>query len=258
MTDTKRKNVGRPQTEYDEEELNEIINLAIDKMLEGRNDKITYNKMVKFNKEIANNKDYKRSNGELFKLYGYNFWAVKDIGRKLVDEAKGVREVIAAGEAFVIDIKDIQLTIDKYYNNKTQLTKKMVDLFESNKKKAEVYKSELEKAKNLIEDKDKQIYALELGMATMFYNSYLNENSLEDIASLSNREDRIVYDEIKNAFNNNEGRISKFFDNIANLKKDEMLQDHEIINNKTEKLNTVISLEERERERKLLEEEGWI
>ena len=42
MHENKKNNVGRPQTEYNKEELEEIINLAIEE-LDGRIDKLTYN-----------------------------------------------------------------------------------------------------------------------------------------------------------------------------------------------------------------------
>ena len=139
MHENKKKNVGRPQTEYNKEELKEIINLAKEE-LDGRIDKLTYNYVTKFNKKIANNKEFVRSNGELFNLYGYNFWAVKDVGRKLIDKAKGSRDIVAVGEAFVIDVSDVRMVVERHYKNKTQLIKRLVKLFEDNKKKAEFYK----------------------------------------------------------------------------------------------------------------------
>ena len=114
MHENKKKNVGRPQTEYNKEELEEIINLAKEE-LDGRIDKLTYNYVTKFNKKIANNKEFVRSNGELFNLYGYNFWAVKDVGRKLIDKAKGSRDIVAVGEAFVIDVSDVRMVVERHY-----------------------------------------------------------------------------------------------------------------------------------------------
>lgn len=250
----KKSNVGRPQTEYNKEELDEIINLAIED-LDGRIDKLTYNYVTKFNKKIAKNKEFVRSNGELFNLYGYNFWAVKDVGRELIDKAKGSRDVVAAGEAFVIDVSDIQMTVERHYKNKTQLIKRLVRLFEDNKKKAEFYKKEFKDAEEKLNQKDKEIERLEQALITTFYNSYSSDNSLEDVASLSNQQDRIVYDEIKNAFNNDEGRIAEFFKKCTNTEDNGSEFETK---DKKERYSNIVDLEERERELKLLKEEGLI
>ncbi|MDD7753263.1 MAG: hypothetical protein PUJ51_01990 [Clostridiales bacterium] len=251
MHENKKKNVGRPQTEYNKEELEEIINLAKEE-LDGRIDKLTYNYVTKFNKKIANNKEFVRSNGELFNLYGYNFWAVKDVGRKLIDKAKGSRDIVAVGEAFVIDVSDVRMVVERHYKNKTQLIKRLVKLFEDNKKKAEFYKKEFKKAEEKLNQKDKEIERLEQALITTFYNSYSAHNSLEDVASLSCHQDRIVYDEVKNAFNNDEGRIAEFFKKCTNTEDNE--RESKKDDNKTDSI--VVDLEERERERQLLREQG--
>lgn len=63
----------KARREYDIEEVKEIVDLKL-KELGGIKNKLTYNSVFQFNKKIANNDKYKRSNGELFKLYGYDFW----------------------------------------------------------------------------------------------------------------------------------------------------------------------------------------
>ena len=85
-------------------------------------------------------------------------------------------------------------------------------------------------------------------------------NSLEDVASLSCHQDRIVYDEVKNAFNNDEGRIAEFLKKYTNTKDNESKSKEESkkYNNKrdTNVVDLDLELELRERERKALREEG--
>lgn len=215
--------MANPKMTYDEQEVNEIIQLKL-QQLGGVKKKLTPNNVKNFNEEIAENPLYLRSNGQMFKKYSYTFWIDKNYyGNKKVREIQEADEEFnLAGEAFVPEVKDIILLVNKYMNNPQQLTQRLIKLFEGDKKEltylrrqvAELHSS-LDRAKNDLEQ-------FKIGFVTVFMNSIESYNSLNDVLSLKKSEDNLILDELKTMFN---GDFTTF--------KQEIRENAEFTQNKT-------------------------
>lgn len=169
--------MARAKRTIDKEEVDEIIYLKL-KELGGMKKRLTYNSVFTFNKEIANNPKYKRKNGELFTLYGYDFWASSYnnedyYGRQRINEIKNTSNVIVAGKEFIPEVEDIHALVNDYY------------------KKLKKEKDDLQKA----------LQSFEREFASIFCNSRLADNSLVDVMSMNKSKDYLVYDGLKNMFN---------------------------------------------------------
>lgn len=196
--------MARPKSEYDEEEVKEIILLKLDVLL-GVKSKLTPNKVFQFNKEIAKkNSGYLRKNGKPFKLYGYHFWYTEgEFGRKKIDEIKSEEEFILAGKSFVPNIMDIPILVNKLHKKPEELAKKLITLFEKDRVKIEQLKQEkdeyiekLNKANEMLE-KQKQSFL------SIFMESDNQTNSLKDVKTLKRSEDGLINDELKNVIGDN-------------------------------------------------------
>lgn len=204
--------MARQRTEVDVLEIEEIIQLKL-KELGGLKSKLTYNNVWNFNKELVKSQ-VKRSNGECFKLYGYTFWASNYngedyLGKAKIDEIKNSNEITLAGETFSKDIQDILILVDKYKNKPQDLSKKLVKLFESDRKKIEALSEQNKKLNDEVVKLRDSLDKFEKGFATMFCNSVYTDNSLNDVMSLKRSGDQYVVDELKNMFNKDEDKISK-------------------------------------------------
>ena len=190
--------MARAKRTIDKEEVDEIIYLKL-KELGGMKKRLTYNSVFTFNKEIANNPKYKRKNGELFTLYGYDFWASSYnnedyYGRQRINEIKNTSNVIVAGKEFIPEVEDIHALVNDYYKKPEVLYKKLAKVFEMDKNKL----------KNLEEENDdlqKALQSFEREFASIFCNSRLADNSLVDVMSMNKSKDSVVYDSLKNMFN---------------------------------------------------------
>lgn len=158
--------MARAKRTIDKEEVDEIIYLKL-KELGGMKKRLTYNSVFTFNKEIANNPKYKRKNGELFTLYGYDFWASSYnnedyYGRQRINEIKNTSNVIVAGKEFIPEVEDIHALVNDYYKKPEVLYKKLAKVFEMDKNKL----------KNLAKD-----YLVYDGLKNMFNDEKLVELS---------------------------------------------------------------------------------
>lgn len=211
--------MARGKIEFDEKEVEEIILLKL-KELGGIKKKLSYNNVTEFNKKIANNKEYQRANGELFNLYGYTFWAGNYngedyYGKRKIDEIKNSSNVIIAGEEFNTEVQDIITVVNNFYQKPIILSNKLTKLFEKDRAKIKRLETENEKFKSQIESLNKKIESFEKGFATLFYNSYVGTNSLENVMSMSKPRDNVIHNELKSMFSNDESRLKSVL-NIGN------------------------------------------
>lgn len=232
----------RQKNKVDVLEVEEIINLKI-KELGGMKSKLTYNNVWNFNKELVKN-NVKRSNGKPFNLYGYTFWASsyngEDYeGKAKIDKVKNSDDVILAGENFTKDVQDILILVDKYKNKPQELSRKLVKLFEGDKKKIESLNEQNRKLNDEIIKLRDSLTKFEKGFATMFYNSIYTDNSLNDVLSLKRSGDEYVAEELKNMFNRDEDKIS----NILSPKTDN-----------DDKITKVLDMQAKAKSKKKLEE----
>lgn len=204
--------MARTKREFDIEEVNEIVNLKL-RELGGIKSKLTYNSVFQFNKKIACNSEYKKSNGELFTLYGYDFWASgyngEDYyGRKRIDEIKNNSNVQIVGEEYAPDMQDIITLVNDFHKKPDLLVKKLLRLFSRDKNKVKSLEQENTKLKKQNELLDKRIANFEKGLVTLFYNSSVPHNSLENVMNLTNSQDAIVRDQLLNMFDKNKSRLN--------------------------------------------------
>lgn len=225
--------MARAKRTIDKEEVDEIIYLKL-KELGGMKKRLTYNSVFTFNKEIANNPKYKRENGELFSLYGYDFWASsynnEDYhGRQRINEIKNTSNVIVAGKEFIPEVEDIHTLVNEYYKKPEILYKKLARVFEMDKNKLKSLEEENKKLKKEKEDLQKALQSFEYEFASIFCNSRLADNSLVDVISMNKTKDSVVYDSLKNMFKDD--KLEEFSkskeinniepNNVVSLKREE-------------------------------------
>lgn len=196
--------MARAKRIIDKEEVDEIIYLKL-KELGGMKKRLTYNSVFTFNKEIANNPKYKRKNGDLFNLYGYDFWASSYnnedyYGRQRINEIKNSSNVVVAGKEFIPEIGDIHALVNEYYKKPEVLYKKLAKVFEMDKNKLKNLEEENKKLKKEKEDLQKALQLFEREFASIFCNSRLANNSLVDVISMNKSKDSVVYNSLKNMF----------------------------------------------------------
>lgn len=234
--------MARSKREVDFEEVDEIILLKL-KELGGIKRKLTYNSVFQFNKKIAKNKEYLRANGEFYTLYGYDFWMTgykgEDYyGKKRIDEIKKSSNVIVAGEEFNADMQDIITLVDDLHNKPSVLVKRLISVFHRDRSKLKQLEEENKKLAKQNELLNKRIKMFEKGLVSLFYNSSVPNNSLENVMSIKNSKDGAVYNELKNMFNNDESRLKKVL-NIGNS-----------TSKVVEVKNNIISIEDTEKAKK--------
>lgn len=211
--------MARPKNEFDENEVEEIIELKLIE-LGGLKSKLSYNNVWNFNKKLVYD-NVKRENGNFFNLYGYSFWASdydgkEYYGRRKIDEIKKSNRVILAGESFNQDNEDLLIIIDKFKNNSKELSTRIIQAFERDRKKNKLLKEQNQKLIDEVHKLRDIIKKFELGFTTVFYNSIFTDNSLNDVMSLKLSGDEYVRDELKKMFNNDEDRLNKILNGINN------------------------------------------
>lgn len=208
MTNVKR---GRKPREFDKDEVDEIILSKLDE-LGGIRKKLNYYGVWKHNEELANDPTkYKRKNGESFNLYGYDFWAgnygKKDapkepyFGKKRIDEIKSNSTVIIAGEEYTPDMQDLKVVVDEWCTKPIELSRRVCKLFQKDRDKISRLENERIKDKKKIEDLEKQLELFERGFASLFLNSSLPYNSLENVMVITKSNDSKVRNDLLNMFN---------------------------------------------------------
>lgn len=226
--------MARAKREVNKEEVDEIIYLKLEE-LGGRKHKLSANNLAKFSKKIAKNEEYTRSDGSLYNYYGYDFWAgdykgVDYYGKTRLAEIKNSVDVIVAGKEFIPEVQDIIVLVDKYYKQPELLTKRLCNIFESDKQKI----TKLTDKINNLEEENKKLKEhlddFKRGFATVFLNSNSTENSLKDVLSISREKDGYISDELQNMFKED---FKEFMDSTkGNTAKEEFEQ--------REETNTVI------------------
>lgn len=204
--------MARKKAEVNTEEVDEIINL---KLLElgGLKSKLTYNNVWNYNKELVKNKKT-RSNGKPYNLYRYTFWASgyngEDYyGKKKIDEVKTAEEIVLVGTSYTKDVQDILLLVDKYKSSPQELSKKLVKIFESDRKKMNLLSEQNNKLNDEITKLREEKAKLEEGFATVFYRSINESNSLKDVMSIGKSGDEFVKDSLRTMFNSDENKINQ-------------------------------------------------
>ena len=178
--------MARAKREIDKEEIEEIILLKLEE-LGGRKSKLTANNVAKFSKEIANNEKYKRKNGKLFNYYGYDIWAGRYKGQDYygkikLAEIKNSIDVVAVGKEFIPDIQDIIILVDKNYKEPEKLSKKLISIFESDKKRIDKLSKELDKVK----EQNKRL--------KQNFNEYINNLRIAEACNLLRESDKKIAD----------------------------------------------------------------
>jgi hypothetical protein len=234
--------MSRKKTIVINDEVEEIVSLKLEDV-GGIKTKLTYNNVWNFNKSLVGKK-CKRSNGEFFNLYGYTFWASSYngedyLGKQIIDKIKRADNFIIAGESFAFETRDILCLVEKYHKNPPELSKRLINLFECDRRKVESLREQNEKLNQELIKRREDMRLLERGFATIFYNSNNLDNSMKDVISLKKSGDTSVLDELKNMFNQNESKIGR------------LLNEERTYVNKPSEVN-VINLNNR----KTLEKEG--
>ena len=196
--------MARARREVDEIEVEEIIRLKVEE-LGGAKNKLTNNSVFQFNKKIANNPEYKRKDGKLFNLYGYDFWAGNYkgedyYGKKKINEIKNETNITVAGEIFIPEVQDVILLVNQYHEKPEMLSRKLASIFTADKKKIAKLEKENQKLKKDKENLKKNLEDFQIGFASLFCNSHYMSNSLTDVISMKRSNDELVYNELKNMF----------------------------------------------------------
>ncbi len=226
--------VGRPQIEYDVDEVNEIIEKKL-KSVDGDISKLSYNSVNQFNKLLIKKKvqNYK---GKAFTDYGSYFWSglylgKPSFGKERIDFFKKHKEIMPLGNLYEIDTSDIELIFYNDRDNIETIKRRMINIFKkerssnvNNEKMFIQMQKEIQRQRTLIKQYQEAIYM-------MFYNSQYCTNSLDDVISIKNVGNKIMMDELNNIFdsdmsildyihsrnNNNDGIKNKLETNIINM-----------------------------------------
>ncbi|WP_195251376.1 hypothetical protein [Romboutsia sp. 1001713B170207_170306_H8] len=196
--------MARAKREINEIEVEEIIRLKLEE-LGGAKNKLTNNSVFQFNKKIANNPEYKRKDGQLFNLYGYDFWAGNYkgedyYGKKKINEIKNETNIKVAGETFIPEVQDVILLVNQYHEKPEVLSRKLVSIFTADKKKLAKLEKENQKLKKDVSKYKKNLEDFQVGFASLFCNSHYSNNSLNDVISMKRSNDEFVYNELKDMY----------------------------------------------------------
>lgn len=196
--------MARKRRDYDEAEVEEIIKLRLAE-INGVINKLSYNGVSKLNKRIANNPDFKRSNGELFKLYPYDFWggAYKgndNYGKHRIDDIKANKSLELFSDMFNPNLQDVMLAVNDLHKDPVKLTKVLTNIYQKDKKKIESLNNEVERLKQQNKNLKETLDMMQNVMYTLFYNSQSSKNSLINMLNLKCSEDAFIFTQIEKAF----------------------------------------------------------
>lgn len=204
--------MARQKAKVNKNEVDEIISLKLND-LGGLKSKLTYNNVWTFNKKLVKEKAL-NSEGKPFALYGYTFWASgyngEDYyGKAKIDEIKSCEEIILAGESFSKEVQDILILVDKYKDKPQELSRRLVKIFESDRKKMTSLTEQNKSLNEEIVSLRKQKEQLEEGFTTVFYNSIYTDNSMTDVMSITKSGDSYMLDSLKTMFNDDENKLNQ-------------------------------------------------
>lgn len=191
----------RPKLKYDEVEVEEIIKMKLDE-LGGLANKLTFNNVKILNDKIANNPEYKRADGSLYRNYGYTFWVSKGYyGYETILKKKENNEFKLAGESFLPEMKDILVLTEKFHKKPSVLSSRLIKLFEEDRKKIKHLTEQNNQLMEALKEAKDELEQFKAGFASVFFNSANEHNSLEDVLTLTKSDDSTIRDELKNMFN---------------------------------------------------------
>ena len=204
--------MARQKSKINKNEVDEIISLKLND-LGGLKSKLTYINVWTFNKKLVKEKAL-NSEGKPFTLYGYTFWASgyngEDYyGKAKIDEIKSSEEIILAGESFSKEVQDILILVDKYKDKPQELSKRLVKIFESDRKKMSALTEQNKSLNEEVLSLRKQKEQLEEGFTTVFYNSIYTDNSMTDVMSITKSGDSYMLDSLKTMFNEDENKLNQ-------------------------------------------------
>lgn len=200
--------MARIRRVYDEAEVDEIIKLRLER-INGIVQKLSYNGVSELNKEIANNPDYKRENGELFKLYPYDFWGggykgEDNYGKQRIDYVKSQRSNELFSNLFEQGVQDVLLLINDYHQNPTQLSNRVVKIFQKDREKIKRLEKNIEQLEKQNKNLKETLEAIQKAVYTIFYNSSSIKNSLINVMQMNRLGDDFMAQQLKYAFSNQE------------------------------------------------------
>jgi hypothetical protein len=99
--------------------------------------------------------------------------------------------------------------VNDFYKKPDVLVKRLIKVFNKDKSKIKLLEQENAKFKKQNESLNKRIDTFEKGLVTLFYNSAIPHNSLENVMNLTNSKDSIVYEELLNMFDKKKSRLNK-------------------------------------------------
>ena len=207
-----KNGTGRPKTQYDIEEINEIIEMKL-KSVDYNISKVTYNSVFTFNKYLVKTKK-RNSKNELFKLYGYSFWAadyrgVPNQGKEQIDLCKRHNHPIIAGESFEVGTDDIKAVIDTNSNNPQKMKQILIKIFQKERNENARNDKKFNELQQKVNTYKKLASQYKQALFMMFYNSRLSENSLNDVMVLKKEGDTYIQNELLHIFDNNQELIEE-------------------------------------------------
>ena len=138
-------------------------------------------------------------------------------GRQRINEIKNSSNVVVAGKEFIPEIGDIYALVNEYYKKPEVLYKKLAKVFEMDKNKLKKLEEENKKLKKEKDDLQKALKSFEREFGSIFCNSRLADNSLVDVISMNKAKDSVVYDSLKNMFNDDKIDELRKTNNLNNL-----------------------------------------
>lgn len=251
--------MAKPKLQFDVEEIEEILDLYRKKIRKEGKVLTEYKSksISRFNEDLVNS-NVKRSNGEPFILYKYNFWAGRhrgnghyNYGKKIIIQRNEELRLQLTSEPKDVEMQDIINIIDKNIKDPNKMTSLLCHYLKKQKNKTAIIINENIKLSDENRHLKNKIILLEDVYTNLFFNSQIPNNSLNDMLSLSKSQDKFICEELENIFEDGLNR----FNTLANL--DSNLTEGLNPNNQ---LQNIISLKEKKKQTqriKELEEEGF-
>lgn len=221
--------MANKKIEYDECEVEEIIEITFERV-NNQVRKLNPNKVKTVNAQIANNPNFKRNNGKLFKLYSHTFWIDKKYygNQRVKSFISEKSEYIVAGKTFEPEVQDIYILVDRHKNNIEALKTALVNMFEADKQELAYLRKEVRKLKDAHEKDMEDLEVFRQGFVNLFMSSNQPGNSLLDVVSCTRSEDEPLVDELKTMFNDDLSIISKSKPSLT-LVENNTLQESDIL-----------------------------
>ena len=244
--------MAKQKTQFDIDEVNEILDLYKNKIRKEGNILTEYKcKSVSNFNEYLVEENVKRSNGEPFTLYKYNFWAGRhrstgeyNYGKKIIMQRNEELQKQLSKEAKDLELQDIISIIDKNINDKNKVTALLCHYIKKQKDKMKIVIDENIKLSDDNRNLKNKISILEDTYTNLFFNSQVPNNSLNDMLSLEKSQDKFICEELENMFEDGLNR----FNMLANLDYDYATA------NENHRLQNIINLEEKKKQNQRLKE----